>query len=62
VTLAPWTRSPRHVFAFALTIGVNVFYICCVDWLGSFRRASSTSRAVRVFGVRWQWICRSRSC
>ena len=34
VTLAPWTRSRRHVLAFALTIGVNVFYILVVDKLG----------------------------
>ena len=31
MTFAPWTRSGRHVFAFALTIGVNIFYIACVD-------------------------------
>src|SRR5438045_3806500 len=30
----PWMRSPRHMLAIALVIGVNVFYILLVDWLG----------------------------
>jgi len=30
----PWMRSPRHVLAFLVTIGVNVFYILIVDRLG----------------------------
>src|SRR5438034_9433136 len=29
-----WVRSPRHVLAFLVAIGVNVFYILVVDWLG----------------------------
>ena len=31
---APWLRSRRHVLAFLVTIGVNVFYILAVDRLG----------------------------
>lgn len=31
---AAWTRSPRHVLAFALTLAVNLFYIMAVDALG----------------------------
>jgi len=30
----PWVRSLRHVLAFLVAIGVNVFYILVVDWLG----------------------------
>ncbi len=53
MTLAPWTRSRRHVFAFALTIGVNVFYILLVDTLG-FIPTGVIYLAVlfAVFGVR----------
>lgn len=29
-----WVGSPRHLLAFVLIIGVNVFYIFVVDWLG----------------------------
>lgn len=29
-----WVRSPRQLFAFALVIGANVFYIALVDTLG----------------------------
>jgi putative tricarboxylic transport membrane protein len=29
-----WLRSPRHILAFVLVIGVNVFYILVVDRLG----------------------------
>lgn len=57
ITLAPWTRSRRHVFAFALTIGVNVFYIACVGWLG-FIPTSVIYLAVlfTAFGVRPAWV------
>src|SRR6187401_384653 len=34
IAFAPWVRSHRHIVAFALTIGVNVFYILVVDKLG----------------------------
>ena len=30
----PWTRQRHYVLAFAVTIGVNVFYIAAVNWLG----------------------------
>jgi putative tricarboxylic transport membrane protein len=29
-----WTRSRRHVLAFMLVVGVNIFYIALVDRLG----------------------------
>ena len=29
-----WMRSPRHLLAFSVAIGVNVFYILLVDRLG----------------------------
>src|SRR4051812_14179589 len=30
----PWMRSPRHIAALVVVLGVNVFYILCVDALG----------------------------
>jgi putative tricarboxylic transport membrane protein len=63
MTLAPWTRSRRHVFAFALTIGINVFYISSSTNSDSFRRASSTSpRCSPCSALAGNGICRSRSC
>jgi putative tricarboxylic transport membrane protein len=29
-----WMRSPRHIAALIVVLGVNVFYILCVDALG----------------------------
>lgn len=34
LTADGWVRSPRQLLAFALVIGVNVFYIAVVDRLG----------------------------
>ena len=57
MTLAPWTRSRRHVFAFALTIGVNVFYIFFVDKLGFIPTGVIYLSALfAAFGVRLVWI------
>jgi len=57
VTLAPWTRSRRHVFAFALVIGVNVFYILFVDKVGFIPAGIIYLSALfAVFGVRPAWI------
>ena len=57
MTLAPWTRSRRHVFAFALTVGVNVFYILLVDRLGFIPTGVIYLAALfAVFGVRLIWI------
>ncbi len=57
LTLAPWTRSRRHAFAFALTIGVNVFYILAVDRLGFIPTGVIYLSALfAVFGVRAAWI------
>jgi hypothetical protein len=35
---AEWTRSRKHVVAFAMTLGVNVLYILAVDRLRPARR------------------------
>lgn len=57
MTLAPWTHSRRHVFAFALTIGVNVFYIFFVDKLGFIPTGVIYLSALfAAFGVRLVWI------
>ena len=57
MTLAPWTRSHRHVVAFALTLGVNVFYILLVDRLGFIPTGVVYLSALfAVFGVRLIWI------
>ena len=34
IAFADWTRSRKHLLAFAVTIGVNVLYILAVDKLG----------------------------
>jgi putative tricarboxylic transport membrane protein len=57
MTLAPWTRSHRHVVAFALTLGVNVFYILLVDTLGFIPTGVIyLSVLFAAFGVRPIWI------
>ena len=57
IALEPWTRSRRHVLAFALTIGVNVFYILAVDRLGFIPTGVVYLAALfAVFGVRARWI------
>jgi len=55
--LEPWTRSPRHVLAFALVIVVNVGYIALVDRIG-FIPLAVVYLAVLfwVFGVPAKWI------
>ena len=53
----PWMRSPRHIAALALVIGVNVFYILFVDVLGFIPTAVIYLAALfAVFGVRTRWI------
>ena len=56
LALALWTSSRRHVLAFALAIGVNVFYIVFVDRLG-FIPTGVIYLAVLfgAFGVRLAW-------
>lgn len=49
LVLAPWTRSPRHVFACLLTIGLPVFYILVSDSLGFLPTA--TIMLVVLFAV-----------
>jgi putative tricarboxylic transport membrane protein len=54
-TSDPWMRSPRHVLALVLVIGVNVFYILLVDWLGFIATGTIYLAALfAVFGVRWR--------
>ena len=52
-----WVSSPRHLLAFALVVGVNVFYILIVDRLG-FILTGVIYLAVLflVFQVRKTWI------
>jgi|SRR2546423_7506979 len=53
----PWMRSPRHIAALALVIGVNVFYILFVDVLGFIPTGVIYLAALfAVFGVRTRWI------
>lgn len=33
-TLPEWARSPHHVLAFAVLVGVNLFYLLAVDKVG----------------------------
>ena len=55
--LAPWTRSRRHVLAFAVTLAVNVFYILIVDRLGFIPTGIVYLAALfLVFGVSGRWI------
>jgi putative tricarboxylic transport membrane protein len=57
VTPDDWLRSPRHVLAFVLVIGVNVFYILIVDWLGFIPTGVIyLSVLFLVFQVRKTWI------
>ena len=57
VAFAPWTRSRRHVFALALTVGVNVFYVLLVDTLGFIPTGIVYLGVLfAAFGVRVVWI------
>ena len=57
VTPDDWVSSPRHLLAFALVVGVNVFYILIVERLG-FILTGVIYLAVLflVFQVRKTWI------
>lgn len=56
-SLEAWTRSPRHVLAFVLVIGVNVFYILFATPLGFIPTGIVYLAALfLVFGVRARWI------
>ena len=53
----PWIRSPRHILALILVIGVNVFYILLVDLLGFIPTGVIYLAALfAVFGVSARWI------
>ncbi len=57
VSFAEWMRSRRHVLAFVLTVGVNIFYIFAVNTLG-FILTGIIYLAVLfgMFRVRPRWI------
>ena len=56
LALEPWTRSRRRVFAFAVTIGINLFYIVAVNSLGFILTGIVYLSALfAVFGVRLKW-------
>jgi len=57
IAFADWTRSRRHVVAFALTIGVNILYILAVDKLGFIPLGVIyLSLLFWVYGVGVKWI------
>jgi putative tricarboxylic transport membrane protein len=57
VASEPWMRSPRHILALSLVIGVNVFYILLVDRLGFIPTGVIYLTALfAVFGVTTRWI------
>jgi putative tricarboxylic transport membrane protein len=57
VAFADWTRSRKHVLAFALTIGVNILYILAVDKLGFIPiGVVYLGLLFWVYGVAVKWI------
>ena len=57
IELDGWTSDGRYVLAFVITIGVNVFYILAVDWLG-FLVVGTIYLSVlfAVYGVTRKWV------
>ncbi|MFO1324860.1 MAG: tripartite tricarboxylate transporter TctB family protein [Burkholderiales bacterium] len=57
IAFEDWTRSQHHLLAFALAIGVNVFYILAVNFLG-FIVTGVVYLGVLfwVFGVDRRWL------
>ena len=57
IAMEAWTRRRHYVLAFALTIGVNIFYIFVVDGLGFVVTGVIYLAALFwVFDVRKGWI------
>lgn len=57
VAFEPWTRSRRHVIAFATTLGVTVFYVLLAERLGFVVTGVVYLAALfLVYGVRPAWI------
>jgi len=62
VAFEPWTRSQRHLLAFALTIGVNVFYIYAVGfnfWDTTYAAALTTILLVLLAlmaAIQYGWL------
>jgi putative tricarboxylic transport membrane protein len=57
IELEDWMREGHYVVAFVITIGVNVFYILAVDWLG-FLIVGTIYLSVlfAVYGVTRKWV------
>jgi putative tricarboxylic transport membrane protein len=57
IELDTWTHEGRYVVAFLVTVGVNVFYILAVDWLG-FLIVGTIYLSVlfAVYGVTRKWV------
>jgi len=57
IVLDDWTRRGHYVFAFFVTIGVNIFYILAIDWLG-FLIVGTVYLSVLfvVYGVGRKWV------
>jgi putative tricarboxylic transport membrane protein len=57
IALDDWTRQPHYQLAFALTVGVNIFYIVAVDALGFILTGIIYLCVLfRVYGVNRKWI------
>ncbi|MFO1305160.1 MAG: tripartite tricarboxylate transporter TctB family protein [Burkholderiales bacterium] len=57
VELDDWMGDGSYVLAFVVTIGVNVFYILAVDWLGFLPvGVIYLSALFVVYGVSRKWI------
>ena len=57
IVLDDWTRHGKYVLAFLVTVGVNVFYILAIDWLG-FLIVGTVYLSVLfvVYGVGRKWV------
>jgi putative tricarboxylic transport membrane protein len=57
VELDGWTRSRRHLLAFAAVLGVNLFYILLVDRLGFVLTGTVyLGTLFAIFGVGRKWV------
>ena len=57
IAFAAWTRSRKHVLAFALTVGVNILYILAVDKIGFIPLGVIyLGLLFWVYGVAAKWI------
>lgn len=57
VELDDWMEDGQYILAFVVTVGVNVFYILAVDWLGFIPvGVIYLSALFVVYGVSRAWI------